>query len=100
MKRIQLTQGKFALVDDADFEWLNQWLWHVADKDKDNSCYAIRHLGRTKIGMHRVIMQAPKNRQVDHRDGNGLNNCRNNLRMCTHSENLQNQRMQKGRASR
>ncbi len=88
MKRIKLTKGQFALVDDADFEWLNQWKW-TASKMK-NGWYAFRDSNSTS--MHRQIMGLKKydGKQVDHRNGSGLDNRRENLRLCTHSENAQN----------
>lgn len=65
MKKIQLTQGKEALVDDQDYEWLNQWKWCCSAND-----YAVRRLPKTehgqKIWMHRLILDAPPDKQVDH----------------------------------
>jgi len=92
-KEIQLTQGQVALVDDSDFEWLNQWKWH-ANKIL-HTFYAARNkrslLGkRETIYMHRVIMDAPDGLEVDHEDGEGLNNQRHNLRICTTSQNQMN----------
>ncbi len=89
MKQIPLTQGKSATVDDADFEWLNQWKWYC------NNDYATRKtLGgekwRKKLSMHRVIIKALPHQSVDHKDGNPLNNCRSNLRFATDSQNQAN----------
>jgi hypothetical protein len=91
MKEIKLTQGKVALVDDEDFEYLNQWKWH-AHKDRLNYWYAIRTVSGKRIPMHRQIMNTPKDRQVDHIDHNGLNNQRSNLRNCTRSQNQMNRK--------
>lgn len=92
MKKIKLTQGKFTLVDDEDFEELNKWNWSVNRIGK--SWYAVGSVwnGTKKLPtlMHRFILQAPKNFLVDHIDGNGLNNQKSNLRLCTHSNNMQN----------
>ena len=94
MKRIPLTQDKFALVDDSDFEWLNQWKWCAA-RDK-KTYYAIRkiptnsHPRQIIIRMHRQILNAPKEMLVDHRNSNGLDNQRENIRLCTFSQNSQN----------
>jgi hypothetical protein len=93
MKEIQLTQGKVAQVDDEDYEWLNQWKWTY--KKSLHTGYAYRHGPRPvmkTIRMHRFILQASENIEVDHIDCNGLNNQRNNLRICNRSENLCNQR--------
>jgi hypothetical protein len=94
-KEIQLTQGKVALVDDADFDWLNQWKW-TAHKDRFDKWYA-RRLQWTgviykTIYMHRLILNASKGAEVDHKDGDGLHNCRRNLRESTHKQNSANQK--------
>lgn len=91
-KQIELTQNKFAAVDDIDFEYLSQWKWH-AFKHR-HTFYAARNGGvfpfRKKIFMHRVIMDTPDEMETDHKDGNGLNNTRKNLRVCTHTQNMRN----------
>lgn len=90
MKKIKLTQGKYALIDDEDFDRVNQYKW-CAHKEH-NIWYAIRkYKGKQLlIRMHRFIINAQQNRQVDHIDGNGLNNCKANLRTCTHNQNQRN----------
>ena len=101
MKTIQLTQGQVALVDDEDFDMLNQFKW-CAQKD-GNNFYAIRgiRVGRRTqtIHMHRLIMGSPIGLEIDHKDGNGLNNQRNNLRVCTRSQNQMNKRKKEGASS-
>ena len=94
-KLIKLTQGKFAIVDDSDHEWLNQWKW-IAQKSKYCFYAARRKYGgkRKYIYMHRLILDVPVGMVTDHKDGNGLDNRRSNLRSCTQSENMRNQRMQ------
>lgn len=92
MKKIKLTQGKYALVDDADFKWLNQWKWSLNSSGR-SLFYAARSLNGKGIKMHRVIMNAPREKQVDHINGNGLNNQRKNLRLCTKLENSKNRRI-------
>jgi hypothetical protein len=95
MKSIPLSQGYFALVDDEDFERLNEHKWCVA-RVKANKWYAVRNetvsfKKRRRISMHRYllgILDSPK--QVDHIDGNGLNNQRSNMRECTVFENQYN----------
>lgn len=94
MKEIILTQGKVALVDDADFEWLNGWKWYAGKNGK--IFYAQRATPRiegkkSSITMHVVILgKFPKGFISDHKDGNGLNNQRNNLRYVTRRQNIQN----------
>jgi len=94
MKKIFLTQGKFTLVDDEDYDYLNQWKWHVRP-----GFYAVRTLydSNTKkckeLAMHRVIMNTPEGMETDHIDGEGLNNQKYNLRNCTRLQNICNQKI-------
>jgi len=96
-KIIKLTRGKVALVDDEDYERLRCYKWHAwSNPPRNKSWYAKRtvYLGdyRTmSIFMHREILGLGSNDpEVDHRDGDGLNNRRNNLRIATCSENRSN----------
>ncbi len=105
MKFIPLTQGYSAQVDDEDFDWLNQWKWQV--RVGRNSIYASRNYRRENgswggsIGMHRQIMGVTDPKiQVDHIKGNGLNNQRENLRICTNSQNNFNSVSAKGSSSK
>ena len=96
VKEIPLTQGKIALVDDADFDELNQFKW-FASRNKKN-WYALRSTkinGKSvQIRMHDVLLNPPEGKLPDHKDGNGLNNQRDNLRICTFAENNHNTRTQ------
>jgi len=92
MKTIQLTKGQTTLVDDEDFEYLNQFRWSAYRARDNDSFYALRSYRddqgkRINVSMHRVIMDAPKGMDVDHKDRDGLNNQRANLRVCTRSQN-------------
>ncbi|KKN77561.1 hypothetical protein LCGC14_0358360 [marine sediment metagenome] len=109
MKRIKLTQGKFAIVDDADYEWLSQWKWYAVKLS--GIFYAVRgswgYWGVSpkkksvrQILMHREVMSAPKNQQIDHRNNDALDNRRENLRIATPSQNAQNRRPRKNTTSR
>jgi len=71
MKKIPLTQGQFALVDDADFDWLNQWKW-TAQKRPTGLWHAARREGRKRyVYMHRQILGLTEPRiRTDHQDGN------------------------------
>ena len=88
MKEIPLTQGEVALVDDEDYEWLNQWRWYVLKAR--HTFYAVRFDGGRTQSMHREIMCNPVGKEVDHSDMDGLNNQRINLRIATRSQNHKN----------
>ena len=90
-KEILLTQGLSTKVDIIDYDFLMQWKW-LARKSRD-TYYAERNsrkgecIKRTRISMHRVIMNTPDDMQTDHKDWDGLNNRRSNLRNCTINQN-------------
>lgn len=96
MRLIPLSQGLFAKVDDADYEWLMQWKWSASRTGR--LVYAIRSTGskwsppRKTYSMHRVIAGVASGIKVDHWDNDGLNNQRFNLRPATNSQNNANQR--------
>lgn len=90
MKTISLTKGKVALVDDEDFEYLNQHKWHYNSRG-----YAARNVTpqngkRTVLLMHRSILNTPPGMDTDHIDLNRLNNQKCNLRVCNTSQNMMN----------
>jgi len=80
MKRIELTQEKYTLVDDDNFEYLNQWKWYF------NVGYAVRGYPK-RILMHRVILNTPDNMLSDHINRDKLDNRRSNLRIVNQSLN-------------
>lgn len=90
MQKIALTQDKFTLVDDEDYLWLNRHKWFVCKE------YAATWLDNTNKKMHRLILSAPPHLQVDHINGNKLDNRRFNLRLCTRSQNKANIKRYKG----
>ena len=96
MKEIPLTQGKVALVDDADYPWLmamgkwcaanlNGWWYAVRSERRDDD-------KQYTVYMHRLIMGSPQEK-VDHWCGETLNNQRYNLRLATNAQNTQNQKL-------
>ena len=91
MKTIKLSQGKEALVDDEDYGYLIKWRWYF------QGGYAVRMGSRTESPrrmylLHRVIIGAVEDQQVDHINGDTLDNRRKNLRVCSHTENGRNVR--------
>lgn len=89
MKTIPLTKNKVVLIDDSDYSWLTQWKWYVKEKktESGNTYYAAREENGETILMHRIIMNTPDNLEVDHKDRNGLNCQRYNMRNCTNQQN-------------
>ncbi len=92
MPAIPLTQGKYAIVDDEDYEYLCQWRWYYT-----SAGYAARRNPRSPnypsgqiILMHRQILNPESDMSIDHIDRNPLNNVRSNLRLAAHWQNLHN----------
>lgn len=114
MKLIALSRGLFARVDDEDFEELSKFKWHT--EPSRNTFYAKRqapytcpngrygkrvYSGPATIAMHRIILGIQDSKlQVDHIDGDGLNNQRSNLRICDAKKNQYNQKKHKNCSSR
>jgi len=99
MRKIDISTKKYpdtyTLVDDEDHEHLNQWKWYP--KNCRGKIYIYRHAWiedkKNFLAMHRSIMNPSKDMQIDHINGNTLDNRRSNLRICTASQNLQNQKI-------
>lgn len=99
---IKFPSGAEGLVDAEDWEWLSKYTWSTGAIQKGvpansyaRKCYARTHIrkpdGKTSaVSMHRLIMNAPADRQVDHKNGNSLDNRRSNLRLCGARENQAN----------
>lgn len=100
MKEITLTKGLTAKVDDEDYDHLRQWLWQASENG--SLFYArrsihVKHKPSIKVYMHRLIMNCTDRKlRVDHIDQNTLNNQKSNLRICTHVQNLVNQKKRGG----
>ena len=85
MRTIQLTLGKFTVVDDDDYKWLTQWLWHAAKGGR--RWYAQRSEGADTIYMHRLILGLKKDGGlVSHHKGHSLDNRRMKLLVCDNNE--------------
>lgn len=106
-KLIPLSQGKFAKVDAGDFEWLGQFKWQYhKPKPSESRAYARTAIFKkgdkgkaTFVYMHRMILQPERTKKVDHEDGDGLNNRRSNIRICTTSQNNTNTKIRSDNTS-
>lgn len=103
MRYIKLTNGRKALIDNEDYEYINQWLWRL-----DKHGYATRvkrtYIGKgkykcTTIFMHREIAKTPLGKDTDHINRNRLDNRRLNLRIVTRSENNINSKIRRTNSS-
>lgn len=102
MKTIPLNHGRVTVVDDEDFELLSQHKWFAHRGNNRHTWYACRGVyfrdaqgirrRQTQL-MHRVILAAPDGVLVDHQDGDGLNNRRENIRLATDAQNSSNRHL-------
>lgn len=103
MKKIPVTGGKYALVDDEDFEFLMQWKWEETPngyaRRNESKTTLSRRVKQTKFYMHRVVNSTPKGMDTDHINRNKLDNRKCNLRMVTRSENMRNTGLQRNNTS-
>jgi len=90
MKYINTKNNVRIMVDDDWYAMLSLVPWSIKKMDKRSYAVRTEQIGGKKkdSGMHRIIMDAPKHLQVDHINGNGLDNRRENLRLCTIQQNL------------
>ncbi len=104
-RTIELTQGLSTIVDDRDYDRIAKGpKWRAFKTEFGTTFYAIRTIrkpdGRkTSQLLHRLILRSRK-RKVDHKDTDGLNNQRENLRRCTQSQNRMNSRKTAGHSSK
>lgn len=98
---IKLTQGKIALIDDDDYNRVKNYSWCA--HNEGSNWYAVTSIKNgnkhSTMRMHRLIMNAKPNKIMDHINGNGLDNRKENLRFCTHRENSRNKKAIIGRTS-
>lgn len=116
MKKINLTQGKVALVDDEDFDWLNKYKWYA--NESGNTYYAMRVITiqsqnknknikrkRKRILMHvetlkhKLERELKPHKETDHINNNGLDNRKCNLREVNSSQNKMNRKKQNKKTS-
>lgn len=88
MIKILLTQNRVALIDKIDYPRVSQYKWCVSNHR--NTSYAQAWINGKAIKMHSFIFGKRKGKEIDHKNGNGLDNRRSNLRFGTHSQNLMN----------
>lgn len=100
---IPLTRGLVCLIDEADAERVLQYKWYAAPGP--HTFYACRTIygaagpmTKKNVHMHRWLLNAPTGVAVDHKDWNGLNNQRSNIRLCTAGQNRANRRFVSNRA--
>ena len=94
-RTIPLSKGQVAIVDPEDYDALSGFKWYARWDEHSQTFYAIRHDQTSEkpnrmAQMHRQILGVPPGTVVDHRDGNGLNNRRLNIRPATESQNQHN----------
>lgn len=99
-RTISLTQDYVALVDAEDYDFLMRWRWHawvspaghVYAHYTDKCRLPNGEREQQTLRMHRIILAAPKGLFVDHRNGDGLDNRKANLRLCTNAQNQANRK--------
>ena len=102
MREIQLTKGYVALVDDEDYESVSTYKWHAAVRTRADGSVRVYAIGKIEKPsgdwvvqlLHRFIKNVPTGLQVDHINGNALDNRHENLRICTNTENSRNRHSQ------
>jgi hypothetical protein len=102
-REIPLSKGYVAVVDDSDYEAVAAFAWHV--EMSHGKPYAVSRSpglprGKARVQMGAFLLDPPRGAEVDHRDGNSLNNCRENLRLATRAQNSQNRGSFRGSSSR
>jgi hypothetical protein len=99
MAEVPLKGGGIVFVDDADLSLTEGRIWRFWKPSGRGTAYAVTGGGNRKILMHRLIVGAPAGVQVDHRDGNGLNNRRSNLRYGTNAQHRANSKLRSDNTS-
>lgn len=100
---IPLARNLVALVDEEDYPLVSQYKWWLSYPHIQGLFYArtVTYLNgkRREIALHRLIMGFPEGKEIDHINGDGLDNRRSNLRICNRAENMHNSRKQKNNKS-
>ena len=99
MRKIELTRGEFAIVDECDYEHLSKWKWHYCHHYAARSTPRDTRGRKTMVYMHRVVLErmgCVNFQHTDHVNHDRLDNRRNNLRPATCSQNIANSRFRSG----
>jgi hypothetical protein len=101
VKEICLSKGLVTIVDDSDYETLakHKWFASFGGGGDPNQRHAARNVGGALVLMHRFILNPPSRMVIDHINGDGLDNRRENLRVCTQRQNCANQRIRRDNTS-
>lgn len=94
MKKIKLTKGKWAIVDDDDYNFLSKYKWFAQNHSRSDTIFYAKttYIGKM-VAMHRLLLGAKPDQFVDHINGNGLDNRKKNLRFCTKRQNSSNSKL-------
>ena len=84
------TNGFEVLIDSEDLETLSAYRWYATPLGRNQTRYARARINGERVWMHRFLMLALPSEEIDHINGNGLDNRKANLRRCSHKENCQN----------
>lgn len=90
MAFVTLTQGKIAILDDVDLPLVMPHRWQASRMGSSRNWYAVTTVDGTVVAMHRLILKLAPNVRCDHKNGNGLDNRRANLRPATVAQNAWN----------
>ena len=87
MRKIKTTKGKYFLCSDGDYKELRKYHWYWCSKDHNEVAYIYGRIKGKLISVHRFLMNPPQNLEIDHINGIPSDNRRENLRICTRSQN-------------
>ncbi len=97
VREIPLSKGMVAVVDEADYDLLSRYRWTAVRARCTTTLFYARGRPRgvgssrvPEVYMHRLVLNATARQQVDHQNGNGLDNRRSNIRIATASQNSAN----------
>ena len=96
---IHLSSGESCYVDKEDYEQIKDFRWYAVGKKKDRTRYVYAYSDYKIYYLHKLLMNPTKGFVVDHIDGDGFNNRRSNLRICSNEDNLHNSKLSKKNAT-